>query len=141
MTASPAPTVKRPSGVTLVSVFVVISGVVYLLSGIITLTAGSGSEVAGTNESRSLLVVGILTIVLGLVEFAVARGVLQGRSGARTIVTIVNALTLVSGVFGATQAGNQRGTSSGQVVVAIIVLILLYTPQANAFFRKGGRRV
>ncbi len=141
MTASPAPTVKRPGGVTLVAVLVVISGVLYLLSGIVSVTIASGTDGSGTNESRSVLILGILTIVLGLVELAVARGIFQGRRGARTIVTIVNVLTLLSGLFAATQAGNQRGTSLGQVVVAIIVLILLYTPAANAFFGKGGRGV
>jgi hypothetical protein len=76
--------------------------------------------------------------VFGLIELAVARGLFRGSNGARIIVAIINVLTIVSGLVAAFQPGNQRGTSFGQVVIAIIVLALLYSPKANEWFSRGG---
>jgi hypothetical protein len=47
-------------------------------------------------------------------------------------------LTTISGMVAAFQPGNQRGTSFGQVVIAIIVLALLYSPKANEWFSRGS---
>jgi hypothetical protein len=68
----------------------------------------------------------------------VARGLFRGSNVARIIVAVVNVLTIVSGLVAAFQPGNQRGTSIGQVVIAIIILALLYSPKANEFFSRGG---
>lgn len=136
MTASP---VKRPGGVTLLGVLVIISGILYVLSGLIALIAYAGTGGELTNNQRLVvLVVGIAILVFGLIELAVARGLFRGSNTARVIVAIVNVLTIVAGLFAAFQSGNQRGTSFGQVIIAIIVLALLYSPKANEFFSRGG---
>jgi hypothetical protein len=137
MTTSPE---RRPGGVTFIGVLVIISGILYVISGLIALIAYAGSGGTGTvgeitnNERLVVLVVGIAILVFGLIELAVARGLFRGSNGARIIVAIVNVLTIISGLFAAFQSGNQRGVSFGQVVIAIIVLAVLYSPRANAFF-------
>ena len=141
MTASP---VKRPGGVTFLGVLVIISGILYVISGLLALIAYAGSGGVGStteltnNQRLVILVVGIAVLLFGIIELAVARGLFRGSNGARIIVAIVNVLTIVSGLFAAFQSGNQRGTSIGQVVIAIIVLALLYSPKANEFFSRGG---
>ena len=52
-------------------------------------------------------------------------------------MAIVNVLTIIGGLVAAFSAGNQRGVSFGQVVIAIIVLAVLYSPRANAFFGQN----
>ncbi len=141
MTASP---VKRPGGVTFLGVLVVISGILYVISGIIALIAYAGSGGSGAaieltdNQRLVVLITGIVILLVGIIELAVARGLFRGSNGARIIVAILNVLTIVSGLFAAFQSGNQRGTSIGQVIIAIIVLALLYSPKANEFFSRGG---
>jgi hypothetical protein len=141
VTASP---VKRPGGVTFLGVLVIISGILYVISGIIALIAYAGSGGSGVtgeitdNQRLVVLVVGIAILLFGIIELAVARGLFRGSNGARIIVAIVNVLTIISGLVAAFQSGNQRGTSIGQVIIAIIVLALLYSPKANEFFSRGG---
>jgi hypothetical protein len=144
VTASP---VKRPGGVTLLGVLVIISGILYVLSGIIALIAFAGSGGVGNssgltdNQRLVVLVVGIAVLLFGLIELAVARGLFRGSNTARVIVAIVNVLTIISGLVAAFQSGNQRGTSIGQVVIAIIVLALLYSPKANEWFSRDQSNV
>ena len=140
VTASP---VKRPGGVTFLGILVVISGILYLISGLLALVAyaGSGSS-SGTdltsNQRTVILVLGIVILLFGVIVLAVARGLFRGSNVARLIVAVINVLTIVAGLFAAFQSGNQRGTSLGQVVIAIIILALLYSPKANEFFSRGG---
>ena len=131
--------IKRPGGVTLLGVLVIISGILYVISGIIALIAyaGTGGDLT-SNQRTIILVAGIAVLLFGIIELAVARGLFRGSNGARIIVAVVNVLTIISGLIAAFQSGNQRGTSFGQVVIAIIVLALLYSPKANEFFSRGG---
>ena len=52
-------------------------------------------------------------------------------------MAVLNILTIVGALFAAFTPGNQRGTSIGQVVIALIVLALLYSPRANEFFNRS----
>lgn len=138
MTATPA---KRPGGVTFLGVLVIISGILYVISGLLALVAyAAGGTDLTSNQKTVILLIGIVILLFGLIELAVARGLFRGSNGARTIVAIVNVLTILAGLYGAVSAGNQRGTSIGQVVIAIIVLALLYSRRANEFFRRGEVR-
>ena len=132
---SEAPT-KRPGGVTFIGVLVIISGILYILSGIIALVvAASGAGTA--TQSWGVLIPGIAIIIFGVIELAVARGLFRGNNVSRIIVAIVNVLTIISGLFAAFQPGNQRGVSFTQVAIAIIILAVLYSPRANAFFGQS----
>ncbi|HEU4331296.1 MAG TPA: hypothetical protein VFR40_09280 [Lapillicoccus sp.] len=130
--------VKRPGGVTFIGVLVVISGILYVLSAVIALIAyaGTGGELT-SNQRTVILVIGIAILLFGIIELAVARGIFRGSNLARIIVAVVNVLTIISGLFAAFQSGNQRGVSFTQVVIAIIILAVLYSPRANAFFGQN----
>jgi uncharacterized membrane protein HdeD (DUF308 family) len=136
VTATPA---KRPGGVTFLGVLVIISGILYVAAGMVALFAAVDPGLSST-ERIVVMVVGIATIALGVVELAVASGLFRGRNPARVIVAVVNVLTIAVGVFSAFQPGNQRGSSVAQVAIAVIVLALLYSPKANEFFARGGAR-
>ena len=71
------------------------------------------------------------------IEIAFARGRFRGSNAACLIVAVLYILTIVGALFAAFTPGNQRGTSIGQVVIAIIVLALLYSGRANEFFNRS----
>ena len=125
--------VRRPTLVTVVSVLTVISGVLDVLLGLVWLFT-----VDADRTSTVAPVIGIAYIVLGIVQVAVARGLLRGDPRSRTVMTFAIILSFVTSSFALRAGGNPRALSTFDVVVAVIVLVVLYTPRANAFFTRGA---
>jgi hypothetical protein len=69
--------------------------------------------------------VGIILIIDGI---AVAKGIFDGNNGSRLIVAIVTIINIIVGIFHFMNGGII------QILVGIIVLILLYSAKAKAFF-------
>jgi protein-S-isoprenylcysteine O-methyltransferase Ste14 len=112
----------RPGGVTLVAVLTWISGAINIIAGVFGLFPG------GTDFWYA---VGL--IILGLVIAAVASGLLRGSRLSRTLVTIVQVISLISGVFAIVNGPLWSGL--GTVLIAIIVLVILWSRRANEFFQ------
>ena len=116
---------NRPVGVTVVAIIVLVNGVLSTISSIIALSNGqTASGIVG-------LIIGILTILVGL-------GLFSRSQIARILTTIVLVLSLASAIFsiGAVGFGNINviwPIISG--VLAIVGIVLLYSKQANAYFR------
>lgn len=119
------PTVRRPGLVTLVVVLTVIGGILSIIAGIVAFS------VAGT-----LGWAGIVFIILGLIYLAVAKGLANGNNLSRTIVAIVSVIQIVSSIFAIfTAEFTQTRTSGiGSAIISLIILLILYSPKANAFF-------
>lgn len=126
--------VKRPALVTVVAVLTVISGILSLLAGFIWLFLPPDAS----SNGAAWRLVGIGYLIVGVVELAVARGLLHGNARARIIFTLAMVVNLVLSLVGATSSGTSRGLSFIDVVLVIIAIVILYTPTANAFF---GRRL
>lgn len=126
--------VKRPALVTVVAVLTVISGILSLIAGFIWLFLPPDASSNGVGWR----LVGIGYLIVGVVELAVARGLLRGDARARFIFTLAMIVNLVLSVVGATSSGTSRGLSFVDVVLVIVAVVILYTPKANAFF---GRRL
>ena len=70
-------------------------------------------------------------VIIALVYLAVARGLTRG------LAALVAVLSLASGCYQAIiHPGSLRYTAIVSAVLAVIVLILLFSPRANAFFRS-----
>jgi hypothetical protein len=122
---------KRPGGVTLVAVLVVISGVLQLLAGILGL---AGVAIAGAGV---LAVLPIIAVVLGVLTILVGVSLLRGGQIARGLTTLVLAIDLAFAVFAIFQNVGTSGIWSPIVsgALALIGIILLWTRRASAFFR------
>jgi hypothetical protein len=135
---TPAPA-RRPAGVTLLAVLIVISGLLGLF-GSIALIVGRGSDEfvrSSGVQSGTLLWVGVVGVIIALVYLAVARGLTRGSGLARGLAALVAVLSLASGCYQAIiHPGSLRYTAIVSAVLAVIVLILLFSPRANAFFRS-----
>jgi hypothetical protein len=130
---------RRPGLVTLLVVLVVIGGILSILAGIVVIVAWNSpaeSElVVETGSSNAGLIVGIISIAVGLLYLFVARGLARGNKGARLVVAIVSVLSVASGLYLAlTQDGNARVSGWSSVVWGVVILAILYSPKANAFF-------
>mgnify|MGYP006928266790 CR=1 FL=1 len=111
----------RPFGVTLVGIIIIIEGILALLAAVVALLGiGDGFT--------SAIIASLVSGVLGLIYLAVAKGIFDGNGGSRLIVAIISVINIIVGVFNFLNGGLV------QILVGIIVLILLYSAKAKAFF-------
>lgn len=130
LTTMTAPTTRRPGLVTLLVVLTVISGIVSIVAGIIALTASGG-----------FLWAGIVIIVLGLIYLAVAKGLADGNPLSRMIVAVVSVVQVVFALLSifATNDSGTTNTAWGNLIFGVIILLILFSPRANAFFGSRSR--
>lgn len=131
-----APVVRRPGLVTLLVVLVVISGILAVIGGVLLLIVGIGTGVDVDGMTGGVVIaLAILTILIGVIYLAVAKGLSDGNPVSRTIVAIVTVINLVTNVYTAfARTDNSRSSALGGIIVGLIVLAILYSPKANEFF-------
>ena len=116
----------RPFGVSLITVIIVISGILGVLTGVLALL---------NFKDNVGLISGLVILAVGLIYVLVARGLWNGSGGARLIVAIVTVISLINGIWMLiTVDGQQRWSGLGSAIVALIVLVILYSKRASAFF-------
>ena len=127
----------RPGTVTFVAVLAYINGVLNIVGGVVILftrdqmvRASNAGAIAGITTSA------ILAIILGIVILVVARGLLNGSRFARGLVTVVMILNAVGGVI--LLFSLQFFSGILEILWAVVMLSLLYTQRANAFFAGRG---
>ncbi|TQJ32114.1 hypothetical protein [Microbacterium sp. SLBN-146] len=130
---------NRPGGVTLVAVLAWISGVLNVLGGILLLigvgageTTVDGMDVGGGVGAAAAWI----SIIIGILTIAVGLGLLRGANIARIIAAIVFILNVISAVYLLVTQGVGNWTAIISGILAVIALILLFSPKANAFFRS-----
>jgi len=122
---------RRPGGVTLVAVLVIINGILQIVGGVLAL-AGLAAVGAGGGA-----VVAVIPLVLGILTLLVGISLLRGGQIARGLTTVVLAIDLAYAIFGLFQAAGTSAMWSPIVsgALALIGIILLWTKRASAFFR------
>lgn len=128
---------SRPIGVTVVAVLTWISGALDVLGGTLLLfQTHIGSVVQQFGGAGQLVVAALVSIAIGAVVVVVALGLMRGSSGARTVITVVEVLSIAHSVFLA--IANPAGAVGEYVgiALALIVIALLWTRRASAFFHR-----
>jgi len=144
---------KRPITLTIAVVLQWIAAVIATLVGLELIIAAielsdSDTESAvgqaiartGVNDVSSSLVVeglfiaGALVLALALVRVIVAVYLARGRGWARAVITVMVALSLLTGVAYLFQEEFVRGL--GIIVLELVVLWLLFNPRSNAFLSE-----
>ncbi|HYN71979.1 MAG TPA: hypothetical protein VES60_05705 [Nakamurella sp.] len=128
---------RRPFGITLLAVLIVVSGLLGLIGAIAVIIArGNDDFVRDTGVgSSTLLWVGIVGVIIAVVYLLVARGLTRGSGLARGLAALVAVLSLASGIYQAIiHSGSLRWSAIVSALLALIVLMLLFSPRANAFF-------
>jgi hypothetical protein len=131
---------KRPVAVSVLVALTVLNGLANILGGLLIAAFRNYQSLQvefGADES-TLLWIGITSIALGVVYLLVARGLANGNSFTRFLVGLVSVLNFIGGIWVAiAYSGQVRTQAVVSVVVAVVILVILYTPKASAFFRQG----
>ncbi|AGW42070.1 hypothetical protein O159_20880 [Leifsonia xyli subsp. cynodontis DSM 46306] len=124
---------KRPGSVTFVAVLTYINGVLSIVGGAIVLfTRDSMARTDDAGALAGITTSAILSIVIGIVVLLVARGLLNGNTFSRAVVTIVMVISVLNGIL---QLFTQQLVGGVvEILWAFLVLSLLFTARANEFF-------
>jgi hypothetical protein len=132
--------VKRPASVVVAAVLVFVAGAIDIISGAYLLVQPDAPEIEATfGGPDGVRGVAIGSIVVGAILLVLAYGVFRGNWVARMIVTVLEALSLISSLF---LAVAYLGTAVGEwlgVFISAIILILLWSRAAAAYFGKTAR--
>lgn len=129
--------VARPAGVTVVAVLAWISGLLDVIGGTLLLFQTSvASTVEQFGGASQLIASALLEILIGVVVIVVAIGLLRGNAASRVVITIFQILSIIASVFFAIAYPAGAIGEYFSIAVAAIVLLLLWTGRASAFFRS-----
>jgi hypothetical protein len=139
-------TKSRPTGVTIIAVLNIISGIIMIAGGVGLAAIGSVLPTMTTvdpNAGGQMALAGVLgvggiavgavLIILGIISFIVAWGLLKGKGWAWTVTLILSAISIIMGVI--SLVGGNVG-SIVNVIIAGIVIYYLYRPHVKAYFGK-----
>jgi hypothetical protein len=131
---------RRPGGVTLLAVLIMIGGVAQVIGGVLLILGHQNATVLReTGRSGDFLLSGgIAAIVVGLLYVLVSLGLSNGKGLARFLVGLLSLISVAGGIWAAgTQHGTLFSRGLASAIVGFIILVLLYSPKANTFFRMN----
>ena len=136
---------KRPTGVTVIAILVIIGGILLLLAGIAAVAVGSLflSQITGLG----FVIIGSIILAVGIGYLAVSYGLLKGKRWAWTITVVLLfigiAIDVASIIFGSfainMNISNFLSANSGSIasiIISIIILYYLYRPHIKSYFGK-----
>lgn len=122
--------VARPIGVTIIGAVMVLSGIAAIVYTVIWFIRPDVSDGFGYVSNSLMLITAVIYLVL-------AKGIFSGSSLARLIVVIFTVLELLDGVRHLVFVPGLRLIGVAQIVVALVILGLLLSRKAAAFFAKS----
>jgi len=132
---------RRPLGITLLIVFVVIQGLISVANGLAVLSKRNNASFLLDNHVTSATVTfgAIAAIGIGVFVILVGLGLGTGSGVARFLVGLFSVLEVAIGVFGiANYSGVQQTSAVVILIVGLVVLYLLYGSKRNrAFFANN----
>ncbi|MDQ2698007.1 MAG: hypothetical protein M3Y46_04365 [Actinomycetota bacterium] len=121
---------------TLVAVLTWISGLFDIVGGSLLLFQTSvDATVERFGGSSQLIASALFTILVGVVVIVVAIGLLRGNNASRIVITVFQMLSIIGSVFLAIAYPAGAIAEYFSIAIAVIVLLLLWTRRASAFFR------
>lgn len=150
---------KRPIGVTIIAILIIIGGIVLLIGGISLIGLGAifslssteidqaGPNSTGIAEIAALgmipIVMGIIMLILGIAYLVVSYGLLKGKGWAWTITIIVTIIGLIMQIISAIVIGSFTssiitGLTSHiiGIIISGIIIYYMFRPHVKAFFRN-----
>ena len=127
---------KRPLGVTLVAALAIISGAFDVIGGIVLLAGQADAELSAALGGTGMLVtVATASILIGIATIIIAIGLLRGNAVSRIAATILQLFSLGMSVWVGIAQPSSLGTEIPSALLAIAVLVLLWSGEASRYFR------
>ena len=137
---------KRPTGVTIIAILIIIGGILLLLAGIAGVVVGSLSisQIIGLG----FVIIGAIILAVGIGYLVVSYGLLKGKRWAWTITVVllfigiaINVVSII--IFGYftfdTDTSSFLTSNSGSIagiIISVIILYYLYRPHVKSYFGK-----
>jgi drug/metabolite transporter (DMT)-like permease len=136
---------KRPTGVTIIAILIIIGGILLLLAGIGGVAVGSLfiSQIIGLG----FVIIGAIILAVGIGYLVVSYGLLKGKRWAWTITVVLLfigiAINIASIIFGSFAINMDISTfltaNSGNIagiIISVIILYYMYRPHVKSYFGK-----
>lgn len=118
---------RRPLGVTIISILLGINGVLLIIVGLTAIVAG------GVTGAGFIYFVGWIPLILGILSLILAWGLWNLRPWAYWTAVILEVLSIVNDIFGLTNGGSRH---IGDLIISLIILLyLLLDRNVRAAFR------
>ena len=133
-------TQHRPTGITIISVLMIIGGIILLFTGITPLFLGPLISIESSSDYQIselglLITIGGLTLVgLGVASLVVSWGLLKGKGWARTITLIISIIAIIVAIISLVSSGDLVHVIS--VIIYGIIIYYMFTNKVKLFFGK-----
>jgi hypothetical protein len=128
---------KRPLGVTIVAALAIVSGAFDIIGGIALLATLSNQEVADALGGVALAAtLAIVEIAIGIIMLVIAWGLLRGNAVSRIAATVVQVISLAGSIWIGIAQPSTLATEIVSALVALAILMLLWTGEATRYFRE-----
>jgi hypothetical protein len=129
-------TQHRPTGITIISVLMIIGGLILLFTGITPLLIGPLMSADSNYQTSGFLITigGLTLVVLGIASLIVSWGLLKGKRWARTITLIISFISIIIAIISLVSSRDLIHIIS--VIIYGIIIYYMFTNKVKLFFGK-----
>jgi hypothetical protein len=118
---------KRPLGVTIVAILMIINGIILIAGGIGGVSVGAVMGIPLIGAASGVLV------ALGIAALIVAWGLIKGKGWAWIVTVILSIISIIMSIIAI--AGGNFGAVIN-LVISGVILYYMYRPEVKAYFGR-----
>jgi hypothetical protein len=129
-------TQHRPTGITIISVLMIIGGLILLFTGITPLLIGPLISTDSNYQTSGFFITigGLTLVVLGIESLIVSWGLLKGKRWAKTITLIISFISIIIAII--TLVSSRDLIHIISVIIYGIIIYYMFTNKVKLFFGK-----
>ena len=129
-------TQHRPTGITIISVLMIIGGLILLFTGITPLLIGPLISTDSNYQTSGFFITigGLTLVVLGIASLIVSWGLLKGKRWARTITLIISFISIIIAIISLVSSRDLIHIIS--VIIYGIIIYYMFINKVKLFFGK-----
>ena len=128
----------RPTGITVISILMIIGGLILLFTGIAPLVIGPLISIDSDYSTSSLgfliTIGGLVLVILGIASLIVSWGLLKGKRWARTITLIISFIAIIFAIISLVSSGELTHVIS--IIIYGIIIYYMFTDKVKLFFDR-----
>jgi hypothetical protein len=131
-------TQQRPTGITVISILMIIGGLILLFTGIAPLVIGPLISIDSDYSTSSLgfliTIGGLALVILGIASLIVSWGLLKGKRWARTTTLIISFIAIIFAIISLVSSGELTHVIS--IIIYGIIIYYMFTDKVKLFFGR-----